>query len=307
MEITETHGKIFEEIYSQLKIKIPLYIQNILAITGFDDEIILKDLTEEDTAYLERYVRTELVDCISEDEYINYLGPVYCKRLEKFQIVLGYKKMLFLARDYFRNKHRKSRDISTMTDREDTKSRGCKGKEDRVVGTFTTSRNTETSSGSSSFCEEVPSQASNLKMVDINLTGENKHIHKVIKQWIQCKCDARQLLKINFDNIKITSSISETSAGHMSCIITCFCGAAVKILKIKKWIYSNYHTHFIRKHLRTPSGTARTEENVHKPTQRISTASITKYLVQYDKEKTQTNTQENFSQPSPSKVLSENS
>ncbi|CAG9765761.1 unnamed protein product [Ceutorhynchus assimilis] len=225
---------LFEEFQGATKLEVPVYLQNLLIANGLDSEILLKDITDSDIAICEEYCRTVLHKNIPQHEYKNFYGPIYCYDPSNYQMVLDHKKIIFLMKDFFQNKNRTTEDKSTMTE--------C-----------AINSNYYLPSKSSSDAGAIQNK---IKKLDIDLTQENKHIFAVIRKWVEIQRSGANLGNLNFlNNIKVCASKDTHDEDKMMCIITCFCRTSIKILKVRKsinaqprWIYTNFYTHFKRKH-----------------------------------------------------------
>jgi len=91
---------------------------------------------------------------------------------------------------------------------------------------------------------------------------ENTRIRKAIVSWTQGKVTKAGWLALreSFDNISIKTSLD---AGELKCVIKCFCGVnyiiskfAKRSSKSKRWIYSNFQTHLLKKHIQNINSAA---------------------------------------------------
>jgi len=91
---------------------------------------------------------------------------------------------------------------------------------------------------------------------------ENIRIQKTITSWAQGKVtkDEWETLREPFNNIIIRTSLD---AGKLTCVIACFCGANYNVSqfskrgsKSKRWIYSNFQMHLLKKHIQNTNSSA---------------------------------------------------
>lgn len=87
------NNTVFEEIYVKNYISIPTYLQNLLIINGFDTNVSLCNISDEDITEMEEFARGVMRDYIEPDEMKNFYGWFLDKK-EKFQILEGHKKLL---------------------------------------------------------------------------------------------------------------------------------------------------------------------------------------------------------------------
>lgn len=89
-----------------------------------------------------------------------------------------------------------------------------------------------------------------------NLTEENVTISRKLKQTLKSKYENYWLsekIEEKWNNVVMATHLS--SSNSLVCQITCFCKDKIKINKLSRspttkarWIYSNYHSHFEKKH-----------------------------------------------------------
>jgi len=91
---------------------------------------------------------------------------------------------------------------------------------------------------------------------------ENTRIRKAIVSWTQGKVTKTGWLALreSFDNISVKTSLD---AGELKCVIKCFCGVNYIIFKFakrssksKRWIYFNFQTHLLKKHIQNTNSAA---------------------------------------------------
>lgn len=252
----------FSDIERQLNIKIPQCLKNLLTATGFDDITLLKDMSENHILDIEAFAKTKLHACIQQKEYINYYGPLYCHNPENFEFVLGHKIILSKISEYCKVRWTEKFDKSTMTEKM------TETVTEKMTETVTkimledTSENIreDTNVEVPSFPSSVVNRADCCKIqgkpITVDISTESKTILKIIKHWAATKY--KEVNSAVFDNMKIFCTVSESSSSNvaMTCTINCFCGTNIKITKISRspggssrWIYTNYYTHFNRRHL----------------------------------------------------------
>lgn len=234
---------IFCDIEKQLNTKIPQTLRNILIVTGFDDIQLLKDITEKNIFEIEVFVKTKLHTCIKQEDYINYYGPLYCNSPENFQFVLGHKIILDKISQYCKQKLSKKFDKATMTEPLLDEKQDSRKEDSAAV--------TEVRGVDCTIKSKHNGKTTNT--TDISL--ENKYILKTIKNWTNTKFESFDTAV--FDNMKIFCTVAESTNSNvsMTCTINCFCGINIKISKMSRssggssrWIYTNYYTHFNRRH-----------------------------------------------------------
>lgn len=91
--------------------------------------------------------------------------------------------------------------------------------------------------------------------LESTILEENARIRRAIVSWTQGKVnkDRWEALRESFNNIIIKTRLD---ADEFNCVIKCFCGASYNISKFtkkasrsKRWIYSNFQMHLLRKYI----------------------------------------------------------
>ncbi|KAK4875001.1 hypothetical protein RN001_011423 [Aquatica leii] len=88
----------FENIEQTLNAKFPKYVKNIFKFNALDNNISMSSLSEDDLRQIEEFVKEDLINIIGEAEREHYLGP-FKNHPEKFQFLIGIKKLIFAAKD----------------------------------------------------------------------------------------------------------------------------------------------------------------------------------------------------------------
>lgn len=94
MSQAEDVNKFCEFIESKFACSVPLYVQNILALNGYDSALSIRTLTGEDFEYPQHYARNKMIDRIPKDaECSDYYGPFHEKK-DEFEFLRGHIKLL---------------------------------------------------------------------------------------------------------------------------------------------------------------------------------------------------------------------
>ncbi|KAK4880666.1 hypothetical protein RN001_008812 [Aquatica leii] len=92
---TSRSAHFFDELENEMKVKLPVYLKNILSINGYESNLTLSHISNEDIAQIESFGKKIAPKIIPEEKHEEYLG-VFSKHPEHFQIVAGHKKLIFL-------------------------------------------------------------------------------------------------------------------------------------------------------------------------------------------------------------------
>ena len=95
MESENEQNVFWDLLEYKIGFALPVYLKNILSMSGFDNPISFKRITEADIAEIEQFVLSDkMKKRIPKDGNLReYFGTFY-ENPEDFEIVLGHKKML---------------------------------------------------------------------------------------------------------------------------------------------------------------------------------------------------------------------
>lgn len=88
----------FEKFWDLIEVKlgcnVPIYVQNILALNGYENALSIKTLTSEDMEYLRNYARNDMHNRIPEGANLSdYYGP-FSERPKEFEFLRGHLKLM---------------------------------------------------------------------------------------------------------------------------------------------------------------------------------------------------------------------
>lgn len=87
-------NKFWEVIETKLGCNVPKYIQNILALNGYDTALSIRTITMEDVQYLENYARNDMKNRIPQDaDQKDYYGS-FVDNPKEFSFLRGHVKLL---------------------------------------------------------------------------------------------------------------------------------------------------------------------------------------------------------------------
>ncbi|XP_071567414.1 uncharacterized protein [Temnothorax nylanderi] len=224
-----SEADVFAEVEMSLNIKIPETLKNLLIVNGFDNEIVISNINDSDIRDIVLFTRNDLHKIIDKEDLPKYYG-LYWKNPSLFDIVAGHKRIISLLSEYYKKKL--------------TKKLTKKTNKSQILAQLNSNSN-QASTSKSTILEE-----------------ENTRVRKAIVSWTQGKVNKNgwEALRELFDNIIVRTSLD---ADELHCAITCFCGATYNISKFakgtgsrsKRWIYSNFQTHLLNKHIQNSSTT----------------------------------------------------
>ncbi|XP_044758739.1 uncharacterized protein LOC123316627 [Coccinella septempunctata] len=217
----------------ETNIKIPSYLKNLLKATGYDTRLVLTKLNEDHFSKIETFAVTKLVPMVSAAQRKDFFGPVFHADPSSFQILDGHKVLLLEISEQLKKRNKKYSDQWTMTEN------------------LETINDEKTSEG------EVKKEIKSLQFSTQNLTEENETISRKLKQTLKSKFKNYWLserIEEQWNNVMMKTYL--TPSNSLNCQITCFCNQKIIINKLSRscttkarWIYSNYHTHFEKKHI----------------------------------------------------------
>ena len=284
----QKENNVFEEIRSLINVNVPEQVKHILQITGFESVHLLSKINEKVLIDIEKQLREDLHDVLSTTEMEKVYG-VFHKNPGKFRFLTAHKHFLLEL-------------PKLLSECEKNKTRINKNNAKRSVNT----QNVEE-------LNVVPEEKNECikqnvrKHLPINLTEENAHIWKTLKNWIKAKTPEAEWCAIskNFNNVTVATRFASPAVdSELVCVIKCFCGSSYKLKKVSKqpnapqrWIYGSYYKHWQRDHLSNLKASVK------------KNPSIMKFLYQNEKrdenlnkEHDIQNTSDDFDLPSTSKA-----
>lgn len=287
-KLTNSDVDIFAEAELSLNIKIPTALKNILIISGFDNKLILSNINNSDIEDMISFARNDLYKIIDKEELPKYYG-LYWKNPSLFEIVPGYKRTIVLLSEYYKKlSHKDTTKVYGIKE----KPKGTKKKNQDLHQFLNSCRDSSQASissfqSSSTISEKTMDHHSAAEeSSDSIILEENVRIRKTIVSWIQGKVtkDEWEASKEAFDNIIIKTNLD---ADELNCLIKCFCGVSYNISqfskpnsKSKRWIYSNFQMHLLKKHIQSSSASKISEKSrithyISKTPSEFSNAKIT--------------------------------
>ncbi|XP_034248169.1 uncharacterized protein LOC117649460 [Thrips palmi] len=91
-ESTQTATSMWSELAVETDIQIPLMLQNILALNGYDSKSLLASINDEVFNKIEAFMKASS-DLLSEEEVQQYYG-IFKSKPDKFQLLEGHKQLL---------------------------------------------------------------------------------------------------------------------------------------------------------------------------------------------------------------------
>ncbi|KAL0100980.1 hypothetical protein PUN28_019401 [Cardiocondyla obscurior] len=233
--ISNLEDDIFAEAERSLDMKIPTSLKNLLKASGFENEIIMANMNDSDIQNILLFARKDLHKLIEKEDLPNYYG-LYWKNPSVFEIMPGHKLMLSKPKEkQIKRTEQKNQILHEVNLNQPSTSQLLSPINDEV-----TDDNLLASS-----------EASRLE--------ESLRVRKIITSWAQGKVtkDRWKTLKDPLYDILINIHASE-----LNCSIKCFCGSTYNISKFskggsksKRWIYSNFQVHLLKKHIESSSAT----------------------------------------------------
>ncbi|CAG9768534.1 unnamed protein product [Ceutorhynchus assimilis] len=285
------NGDVFEEAERALNIKIPEILKNLLNSCGYENEALIAGMTKATITEIEKFARTDLFQLIDEEDRAKYYG-IYSKNPKIYKMLPAHQQVLLWMIEHFKKKRKShKKEIQASAPSEAPANREGSPKKRSKTSVESSELLSDESQEEELHPENNAREITNQKPVvnrAVNLTDENALIFRNLKKWAKskAKADLWETLPHKFDDIKIVTSLDQQ---EMFSKVTCFCNATYKLPKIlkpgkkqKSWIYSNFHTHFMTKHFKTPTTSAFdvSTEISARPQQQ----SITSYLVTNDHE-----------------------
>jgi hypothetical protein len=264
VKLINSEVDVFAEAEISLNMKIPITLKNLLIVNGFENEIVISNINDSDIRDIILFARNELHKIIDKEDLPKYYG-IYWKNPSLFEVVPGHKHIISLLSEYYKKKLLHKDSVEKMNERLKKSIKKTK-KSNQILQQLSSNPNhTSTSTSESSVINE--------EIIDDNLTSEessectileeNARIRKAIVSWTQGKVTEAGWLALRelFDNISIKTSFLDV--GELSCVIKCFCGInciiskfAKRNSKSKRWIYSNFQKHLLKKHIQNTNSSA---------------------------------------------------
>lgn len=253
---------VFAEAEISLNIKIPVSLKNLLIVNGFENEIVISNINDSDVRDIVSFARNDLHKIIDKEDLPKYYG-LYWKNPSLFEIVPGYKHIISLLSEYYKKKLSHKDTVRKMYRVEEKPIKKTK-KRSKILHQLNSSQTSTSSSHllTSIIHEDTMDFSTSDESSESTISEENARIRKTIVSWAQGKVtkDGWETLKEPFDNIDIRTSLD---AGELNCAIKCFCGVTYNISrfskrgsKSKRWIYSNFQTHLLKKHIQNINSSA---------------------------------------------------
>lgn len=86
--------KFWEVIESKFGCNVPIYVQNVLALNGYDNALSISTVTSGDIEYMQNYARDEMHKRIPKNSDLkNYYG-YFWETPKEFQFLRGHIKLL---------------------------------------------------------------------------------------------------------------------------------------------------------------------------------------------------------------------
>ncbi|XP_031357928.1 uncharacterized protein LOC116181664 isoform X2 [Photinus pyralis] len=124
----DTEDTFINSIEQKLEVQIPLFLKNIVKVSGLANKIGIKNLSEDDINRLEEFVKGELVDLIDKEEYENYYGPLFKKKPTNFKFLMGHRKLLLAMSE-------SQRELTTTTSQQQNKRKVKPSREPSIAST----------------------------------------------------------------------------------------------------------------------------------------------------------------------------
>ncbi|KAF5279101.1 hypothetical protein FQA39_LY05779 [Lamprigera yunnana] len=247
--------EFFREAESVLQVTIPLYIKNLLIINGYNTGPVIAAIAETDFDAIEKFARCVLLNYISNETLSEFYGPTFCTNEKSFIIAPSHRRLIFILKNFFVKKCAVQFDKSTMTD-VDKSSNLSVHSERRLKGTIQFNSNSD-------------SNLHQINLSTVTLTDENALNYKTLKSWAVAKCNKVTWSNIPFDNIKIATSLNSDESLISS--VTCFCGQTYRFSQASRkptckprWLYGNFHRHFLKAHIEERAVSCNQENTISK-------------------------------------------
>lgn len=175
---------LYDEVEQELNLQIPNDLKLILKVTRFDNEALLREITDADLNQIEEFVRQDLPHLIAKEEYVDYFG-IFSAKFDSYKLLAGSRKIIYMMKQYFQKKFEK-----------ELKNRAKSHSSNKTLPS--------TSSSSSSLDITASFECS-----QIDLTKEDRHILTALKKWVQQKCtsdEEREFFENKFNNIIIAAT-----------------------------------------------------------------------------------------------------
>lgn len=242
MEKDDLKDDPFKEAEDNLGIKLHNGTKKIFMANGFDNSKIIARINEEDILNTEEFAKNTLVHIIEEDQYAEYFG-IFKSNVSKFKLLDGHKKQLHMIIDFYNNQNNKKDEITPIVYRTKGENYSKKVKNIKIE--------------------------KEMKVLNVNLPEEKKHIERNITEWIKQKIIDHSDKKVEelMRNIIVTVSLSNDTSNEFNMdtgedtresndikgTIKCYCGKnQTNVLKKvtsghrkKIWILGNYYRHLI--------------------------------------------------------------
>lgn len=222
-ESSENIPNIFDDFEREFKVKIPIHLKKLLIFAGFDNNLTLEDLNDDDLGQIEETARAVVPNVFRNDELFQYLDK-FASCPGSFCLLPGQKKLLFKLGLFAKNR--------MIVPNEQGKARKIAPNKEKSKS-------------------QRPVAAQNESTEEISIEERNDIIQKAIRWTREYICstskdDASKVLeKIN--EMKIIVMPGTTKYCQICCFI---CSSKCKIFRAATgtWLLSNYH-----KHLKTHS------------------------------------------------------
>ncbi|KAB0803810.1 hypothetical protein PPYR_00780 [Photinus pyralis] len=202
----DTEDTFINSIEQKLEVQIPLFLKNIVKVSGLANKIGIKNLSEDDINRLEEFVKGELVDLIDKEEYENYYGPLFKKKPTNFKFLMGHRKLLLAMSE-------SQRELTTTTSQQQNKRKVKPSREPSIAST----------------CNNT-----NLQMAE-NLSKYSTKIKQNIVSWVlllkkESKITEDEEREYTTKIKSIEYQCSPDDDDFICCYIPCFiCDAKVKV------------------------------------------------------------------------------
>lgn len=225
VEDTKDNDYFFSQLCKGLHYNIPTYIINILKLTGYDSPVVLGNVTMEDIAVMESFVRSNL-EALLPDNYnaYDYYGS-YGNNKTAFQFVPGHLKLIFELKAF----------INKKSPQNFKRTEASKHKQNFVNGQSSSSQNTCVEA---EICGKIPEPENN-----------STKISQLVTIWLQKNVPTSLKTKFDFTNLFII--VNEESA-KIKCPLceNHFINIVSSQLKTeRRWIISNFVRHIKKVHL----------------------------------------------------------
>lgn len=226
----------FQKVENNICVEIPMQLQKILEINGYDNFYMLSTLNENVLQQIETFLREDLCDVIDPENQKQIYG-LFHNKPKNFKFLTSHRNFLIKLPELLAKA--KASCITKMH----------YSRRDSLI-----KHNKKTLGNRARNTINVPQIS--------NLTEENALVWTNLKKWAKSKTPKSIWDNVShrFDDVIVTCSVK--SDGGIGCDVACFCGALCKLQKIskdssrpKRWIHSNYHKHWLKTHTEIPSKT----------------------------------------------------